>query len=394
MSGHPDPEMTGPAATDADDTTEEADGPVAFGGRSLQVLLVEDNSGDATLIETHLDRVSGDELGTELSLTHVETLTAALDRLATDQFDVVLLDLGLPESTGLETAERVLDAYPAVPVVVLTGLQNEEVALEAIRAGAQDYLDKNEHIEGPMLARAVRYAVERKAREKQLELRTERLGEFAELISHELRNPLSIASGYVQLARDGDADTADALAEIDDAIDRIGTLVDKLHRLTSLSTADGVAPVDFETTAAERWAATATPGATLETADGLPTIAANPDRIRSLFDQLFRNAIEHGGEDVTVEVGPLPDEDGFYVADDGPGIPPEERGDLFEHGSTGGSDPSFGLPIVRNVAEDHGWEVRAVESASGGARFEVAGLSNTLTELRRNAGGHGGPGGG
>lgn len=365
--------------------TDDAE-PPGFDERPLQVLLVEDNPGDATLIETHLDRVAGGDLGTDLSLTHVETLTATLDRLAAERFDVVLLDLGLPESTGIETAERVLEAFPSVPVVVLTGLQNREVAVEAIRAGAQDYLNKNEHIEGPMLARAIRYAVERKAREQQLELRTERLEEFASLISHELRNPLSIASGYARLARDGQAAPETALAEIDDALDRMGTLVDKLHRLTSLSTADGVDPVDIGTAAEKSWNSVPASEATLEVADALPTVAANPDHIRSLFDQLFHNAVEHAGEAVDVEVGAL-DDDGFYIADDGPGIPPEEQGELFEHGSTGGTDPRLGLTIVRNVARDHGWEVHAAESDSGGARFEVHGLSNTLTGLRRRAAG-------
>jgi signal transduction histidine kinase len=385
VSRQPDPEGDDTAPDGGADTQ-----PRGATGRPLQVLLVEDNPGDARLIETHLNRVADEELGTELSLTHVERLTAALERLGTEGFDVVLLDLGLPESTGIDTLERVIEDFPDLPVVVLTGLRNREVAVEAIRAGAQDYLNKNEHIEGPMLARAIRYAVERRTREKQLELRTERLGEFAELISHELRNPLSIASGYARLARDGEASPEEALAEIEDAIDRMEMLVDKLHRLTSLSTAEEVAPVDLTTTAAESWTAAATPAASLETREGLPTVAANSDRIRSLFDQLFRNAVEHGGDDVTVELGPLGSGDGFYVADDGPGIPPAERGDLFEHGSTGGADPRFGLTIVRSVAEDHGWEVRVVESEAGGARFEIAGLSNTLTERRRNATGLGG----
>jgi signal transduction histidine kinase len=373
-----------------------------LGERPLRVLLVEDNPGDAKLIETHLDRVDDSQFGAGLSLSHVESLAVAMERLEDERFDVVLLDLGLPESTGIETAERVLEAFPRLPVVVLTGLQNREVAVEAIRAGAQDYLNKNEDIGGPMLARAIRYAVERKTREQQLERRTERLEEFASLISHELRNPLSIASGYATLAHDGETDPTTALSEIDDALDRMETLVDKLHRLTSLSSADAVAPVSVAAAAEESWADITAPAATLRTADGLPTIAADPTRIRSLFEQLFDNAVEHGstssrpgaddavehaGSEVTVEVGPLPEADGFYVADDGPGIPPEERRELFEHGSTGGTDPRFGLTIVRNVVDDHGWEIRVTESDAGGARFEISDLSNTLTDLRRRAAG-------
>lgn len=348
---------------------------------SLQALLVEDNPGDARLIQKHLELADAPELG-EVAVEHVETLIEAFERLAAATFDVVLLDLGLPESTGIETAERLIEEFPGVPVVVLTGLTNREVAVEAIRAGAQDYLNKDEHIEGPMLARAIRYAVERKAREQQLELRAERLEEFASVISHELRNPLNIAHGYATLARDGDAEPMEALDGIDDALGRMDTLVDKLLQLSSVSTAEAVDLVDIGRIVRQSWDTLPTDGATLRQREDLPTVAADAGQLRALFDHLLGNALEHGGEAVTVAVGAMDGGDGFYVADDGPGIPVEDRTALLERDhSTGGSHPRVGLTIVRNIAEDHGWTVDVVASEQGGARFEVHGLSNTLTKL-------------
>lgn len=271
-----------------------------------------------------------------------------------------------------------------------TMIEANDTALQFVGAERNEVL--GDHLaESPRVTAANRDrvydAVERKTREQQLERRTERLEELASLISHELRNPLSIASGYATLAQNEETDPTTALSGIDDALDRMETLVDKLHRLTSLSSADSVAPVSVTAAAEESWADITAPAATLRTVDGLPTIAAAPTRIRSLFEQLFRNTVEHAGAEVTIEVGLLSEGDGFYVADDGLGIPAEERDELFERGSTGGADPRFGLTIVRNVVDDHGWEIRVEESDAGGARFEISGLSNTLTDLRRRAAG-------
>jgi signal transduction histidine kinase len=104
-------------------------------------------------------------------------------------------------------------------------------------------------------------------------------------------------------------------------------------------------------------------------------ILADEGRLRQLLENLIRNAIEHGGEGVSVTVGTLPD--GFYVADDGPGIDPDRREEVFDAGhSTSQSGTGFGLRIVEQVADAHGWSVRAVESEAGGARFEVTGIES------------------
>ncbi|WP_436923213.1 bacterio-opsin activator domain-containing protein [Halosimplex amylolyticum] len=151
-------------------------------GDELDLLLIEDNPGDARLIEEMLrevgdlrQRVEGDAAGADGSRIHHETtLSDGLDRLAESGTDVLLLDLGLPESTGLETLERVLDATEFVPIVVLTGLRDEGVGVEAVQRGAQDYLVKDE-VTSDLLVRSIHHAIERNRQERERARRLEQL---------------------------------------------------------------------------------------------------------------------------------------------------------------------------------------------------------------------------
>jgi signal transduction histidine kinase len=120
------------------------------------------------------------------------------------------------------------------------------------------------------------------------------------------------------------------------------------------------------------WKNVATADATLR-ADIDRTIRADPTRLEQLFENLIRNAVEHGGDQVTVTLGEL--ENGFYVEDDGPGIPPEDREDVFGYGySTSEDGTGFGLSIVKQIAEAHDWDIRLTEGTDGGARFEIIGV--------------------
>jgi signal transduction histidine kinase len=122
------------------------------------------------------------------------------------------------------------------------------------------------------------------------------------------------------------------------------------------------------------WNSVATDQATLEV-EQLPVITADRSQVKQLFENLYRNAVEHGGTDVTVSVGAM--DDGFYVADTGPGIPESEREAVFEAGySTNQEGTGFGLRIVEEVADAHGWEVAVTESTQGGARFEMTGAES------------------
>jgi len=212
----------------------------------------------------------------------------------------------------------------------------------------------------------VRDITERKRRERELERKKEQLDEFAGVVSHDLRNPLNIAQGRVELAKQ-DSDS-EHLADAADAIDRCFALVDNLLTLAREGRAVGETdPVDLESVATECWENVETDAGAL-TVRTEQTIQADRSRLKQLLENLLRNAVEHGGEDVTVTVDDH--SDGFYVADDGRGLPDGERSRLFEAGySTAGGGTGFGLDIVETIADAHGWDVRATESEAGGARF-------------------------
>ncbi|MFB6206281.1 MAG: sensor histidine kinase [Haloglomus sp.] len=113
--------------------------------------------------------------------------------------------------------------------------------------------------------------------------------------------------------------------------------------------------------------------------DGLEGATVLGDRIRLVeaFENLFQNAVDHAGADVTIHTGPLESGRGVFVADDGPGIPPDRRAAVFEHGHTTSADGTgFGLTIVRRIVEAHGWEITIAESRAGGARFELSGVDS------------------
>jgi len=221
-----------------------------------------------------------------------------------------------------------------------------------------------------ILGATVEAAFTRASRETELQRQNERLDEFASVVAHDLRNPLSIAIGFLDIIEEsGDLSHVD---RIEAAHDRMERLIDDLLTLArGETTVTDTKQIDLATVTTEAWGYVDTVEATLTLAETVPTVAGDAGRLTQLFENLFRNAIEHGGEAVTVTVGQLDGGEGFYVADDGDGIPPAKRGDVLEHGVTstkGGT--GFGLSIVEDIAKAHGWTVRVTEGAAGGARFE------------------------
>ncbi|OYR53862.1 two-component system sensor histidine kinase NtrB [Halorubrum halodurans] len=219
----------------------------------------------------------------------------------------------------------------------------------------------------------IRDVTERKRREESLRRKNERLDEFASIVSHDLRNPLNVADGRLDLLRE-ECDSPQ-IDDIERAHDRMRSLIDDLLSLARAGAElDEPERVDLSAIVERAWANVATEEATLRT-DGDLTFVADGSRLEGLLENLIRNAIEHGGDAVTVTAGVLEDGAGFYVADDGPGIPEEHRESIFESGYTTAEEGTgFGLSIVERIAEAHGWAVRATEGADGGARFEVTGI--------------------
>jgi PAS domain S-box-containing protein len=245
---------------------------------------------------------------------------------------------------------------------------------------------------------------DRKEREETLRARNQRLEEFAAVVSHDIRTPLSTATAHVEQARDqaaGETPNLDAAAAAHERMDDItadllelarqGRSVDDPQEVllsvvadearaaaygdtgpTAGGTAAGVAPVEAERADLDA-AAPGTPRLTVESDGPVP---ADPGRLVELLENLFVNADEHGAA-TRVRVGTIPGEDpehgpvGFYVEDDGTGIPADERDRVFESGyTTSDAGTGFGLAIVSRVAEAHGWRVSLAEGRDGGARFE------------------------
>ncbi|WP_123620246.1 HAMP domain-containing sensor histidine kinase [Halorubrum sp. CSM-61] len=267
---------------------------------------------------------------------------------------------------------------------------------------------------GVFEARAIeREVAAERSRVRQAELRRERdrLEEFASVVSHDLRNPLNVVRGRVDLARRAHPDD-EHLAAAGPALDRMDEIIEETLTLAREGkTVDEVDDVDLAEFARECWSRVDTADATLR-ADGSMTVRADRDRLSHVFENLFRNsvehgrsrdgdavsrddensetefsnhstgsraepgdAVEHGGSDVSVRVGTLDGEDGFFVEDDGAGIPEENVDRVRETGFTSSPDGTgFGLAIVDRIVEAHGWELRIGGGNEGGTRFEISGV--------------------
>ncbi|MDY6779984.1 MAG: PAS domain-containing sensor histidine kinase, partial [Halobacteria archaeon] len=204
----------------------------------------------------------------------------------------------------------------------------------------------------------VRDITERKERERQLRKQNERLEEFASLVSHDLRDPLNSARAQVALIRneidDSEPDTLDSrrLDSLDEVHDRMEEIIEDVLTLTRKGKTVGeMDEVPLEETVDEAWSTSETESAVLEKED-LGTVLADDERLRTVFENLFSNSVRHVGDDVTVRVGRLDGGNGFFVEDDGHGIPEGERDKVFDHGYTSSEEGTgLGLSIVRSVAE-------------------------------------------
>ncbi|MFB6227825.1 MAG: ATP-binding protein [Halobacteriales archaeon] len=216
---------------------------------------------------------------------------------------------------------------------------------------------------------------------RELEAQVDRLDDFADVVAHDLRNPLEVASIRLEAAQA--SGEAEHFEKAESALDRIERLVDRL--LDSARTGSGIEEtekLDLDAVVRKAWEGVDTGEADLRTPEDLGEVDADPENLQRLLENLFRNAIEHGSPEeaspVEVTVGRL--DGGFFVADDGPGIPPEDREGVFVAGfSTRTENTGLGLAIVEGIAEGHGWDVTVTDAESGGARFEIITRSGRST---------------
>lgn len=238
-----------------------------------------------------------------------------------------------------------------------------------------------------LLVRWTSYEIERRENRRQLERQNERLEQFSSVLTHDLRNPLNVAQGRLTLALeelDASADLEGGIVteHLQSATRALGRMEHLIADMLTLTRSEqGFETEDLEETSLEEmaaicWEQVEAPEATLKV-DGDLSFQAHKGRLQQLLENLFRNAAEHGGESVTVTVGALREEGskGFFVEDDGPGIPDEKRDKIFERGySSEEEGTGLGLSIAQAIAEAHGWDISVTEGQDGGARFEIAGV--------------------
>jgi len=361
----------------------------------LRILLVEDNPGDARLLQETI----ADADGGRFEITHLVRCDEATKRLVEDRFDVVLLDLSLPDSQGLETVARVNTAAPQVPIVIMTGLDDEEMAVAAAKIGAQDYLVKG-HIDSRGLGRSLRYARERKRQELELAEKNAQLAKLSELknqflgmAAHDLRNPLTViitCAGFLL------EETAKVLPEAKkrEFIERIKVnaefmvnLINDLLDFTRIEAGQielNLEPVVLtelvERNAEENRLLGAQKGIELElVVEGNGArVNADPARITQVLNNLMSNAFKFSAPGTKVRVMVKKESGGWKVAvqDQGQGIPREEMGRLFKpfqktsvRSTAGERSTGLGLAICRQIIEAHKGVIGAESEPGKGSTF-------------------------
>jgi PAS domain S-box-containing protein len=232
----------------------------------------------------------------------------------------------------------------------------------------------NNQLDNPVVEGFVvnsRDVTERKSREEELKRQNERLDEFGSIVSHDLRNPLNVARGHLELA--ADECESEHLEQIELAHDRMEELLEDLLTIARVGEIErDPSVVGLDSLVDRAWQTVETADATLAV-DADCRVRADGSRLQELLENLFANAVKHAGENVAVTVATC--ESGFYVADDGPGIPEDVRADVFDSGFTTTEDGTgFGLAVVNEVAQAHGWTVDVDESDDGGTRIDVTGV--------------------
>ena len=360
---------------------------------STHVLLIEDNPGDADLVRLRLV-----ESNPAVDVNCVNRLADGLESLKREAPSLVLLDLNLPDSQGAETFRKILEKAPGVPVVILSGQDDQGLAIKALHQGAQDYLVKG-GLTSSDLDRAMRYAVERQALLRSLEMsRKQQLefkNQFLSHVSHELRTPLTCIHQYVTILLDGLAgemsrEQRTHLGTILKSVNQLNAMVRDLLQAARAESGKLVLEQhcvsigELIRVAVQMMQAIGTQkGVGLEVGveDGMPFVYADPDRILEVLINLIDNAIKFtpAGGAVTVSATRVPtDPDFAYIAvtDTGSGIAPEARSLIFERLY---QDPNavdnnrkglgLGLYIAKELVTLHGGRIWVTSDGASGSRF-------------------------
>lgn len=358
--------------------------------KSLSILLVEDNPGDRRLICEML----AEARSVTFDIKHADRLQAGLEHLGGNRVDIVLLDLGLPDSQGLETLSKMYAQVTEVPIVVLTGLDDEMLGAQAINKGAQDYLIKGQ-VDTNLLARTIRYAIERKQaeeRERQLHLqldlsnRLASLGVMVEGIAHEINNPLVSVIGIAELLMEEDIpkDAKESVKTIIDSGQRIANIVAGLSAFAQQQelkrTYVNINNIIQDTLAMRAYSMeTNNIEVTTQFDPALPLTMADTDQLQQVFLNIIINAetgmkLAHGKGNLSIKTETIENTIKISFTDDGPGIPEANLIHLF--------DPFFstrevsqgiglGLSVCYGIITGHNGQIYVRSRLGKGAVFII-----------------------
>ncbi|MCW5732248.1 MAG: response regulator [Alphaproteobacteria bacterium] len=361
-----------------------------YGARRVRVLLVEDNEADARLTQELLREVQG----FDFDLRRAGRLSEAMDLIRAEAFDVALLDFALPDGMGVPLVAEMHAGAPNLPILILTGNDDEAAAIEALKSGAEDYLVKGQG-DGHLIVRAMRYAIERKRivamlkeAKEAAELANRAKSQFLANMSHELRTPLNAIIGFSQIIREQTAGPPVADCYRDYANDILTSgmhLLELINDILDLSKIEA-GKLDLlesvieigelvESCLRPMQARSSESGIRLVTAlpRDLPGLWADARKMRQILFNLISNSMKFTQPGGRVEVRAELDGEGLElaVADDGIGIAQEDIPRVLtpfvqvestltrRHSGTG-----LGLPIARSLAELHGGSL-SIESAPG-----------------------------
>jgi PAS domain S-box-containing protein len=258
---------------------------------------------------------------------------------------------------------------PQQEVTVEFRVEAADGSVRWLEARGRNFLD-DPIINGVMVN--VRDISERKRREQELQEQKEQLEELTSFLSHDVANQLNVVQGSIELSDSHGTD--ENLLRALTALERIKQMIDKVRKLAhSDRELSERAAVDLKKAVNTCWNNVTVSNTDAElVVESSISFYADEERLRTLLENLFRNALNHAGADVTLRVGCLEEELGFYVEDDGSGIPPEQREQVFETGyTTSHEGDGLGLAIVQRIISAHDWTITATESEDGGARFEI-----------------------
>jgi signal transduction histidine kinase len=369
-----------------------------FRNRVLNILLVEDNPGDARLLNELLR-----EGALRFTLRHAVRLSEAQEALASEAADVILLDLSLPDAHGMDTIRRMLSAAGEAPILVLTGLNDEELAVEAVQAGAQDYLVKGQ-VDSVLLGRSIRYGIERKRLELERAwlLRSEQKArataeaavrardEVLRVVSHDLGNSLSAVSIQAVLLERTPLDQRDdaAVRKRTSAIRHMVAGMQRLRQdLLDVASIEAgrlsieAVPIEVESLVEEaldvhrELAHEKQIRLEADVEPGLPRISADRARVLQVLGNLLGNAVKFTAAEgrIDVRVRRQGGHVEFSVRDSGAGIPSEDLPYVFDRfwkanrGNRQGA--GLGLAIARGIVEAHGGGIRAESVQGEGSTF-------------------------